>query len=99
MATLNDVGLQYDAFGRRTTNSTGTSFVYDMINPAQEKSGSTVMANLITGATDEVFSRADAGGSFTQLKDDSGRALRMIVTCWLYFTLARSLHRRKVRYR
>jgi RHS repeat-associated protein len=96
MATLNGVNLQYDAFGRRTTNPAGTSFLYDVINPAQEKLGSTVMANLITGATDEVFSRADAAGSVTQLKDDLGNTLALadatgnLVTSYTYDPFGRT---------
>jgi RHS repeat-associated protein len=96
MATLNGASLQYDAFGRRITNPAGTSFVYDIANPAQEKSGSTVMANLIAGATDEVFSRADAAGSFTQLKDDLGSTLALadstgnLVTSYTYDPFGRT---------
>jgi RHS repeat-associated protein len=96
MATLNSASLQYDAFGRRITNPAGTSFVYDIGNPAQEKSGSTVLANLITGATDEVFSRADNTGSFTQLKDDLGSTLALadatgnIVTSYTYDPFGRT---------
>jgi RHS repeat-associated protein len=96
MATLNSASLQYDAFGRRITNPAGTSFVYDIGNPAQEKSGSTVLANLITGATDEVFSRADITGSFTQLKDDLGSTLALadatgnIVTSYTYDPFGRT---------
>jgi len=96
MATLNGVSLQYDAFGRRTTNAAGTSFVYDRSNPAQEKSGNTVMANLITGATDEVFNRADAAGSFVQLKDNLGNTLALadatgvLVTSYTYDPFGRT---------
>jgi RHS repeat-associated protein len=96
LATLNGVTLQYDAFGRRTNNPAGTSFVYDMVSPALEKSGSTVMANLVTGAIDEVFSRADTGGSFTQLKDDLGNTLALadsagnLVTSYTYDPFGRT---------
>jgi RHS repeat-associated protein len=96
LASLNGNGLQYDAFGRRITNPAGTSFVYDFSNPAQEKSGSTILANLITGATDEVFSRVDAAGSFTQLRDDSGNTLALadaagnLVTSYTYDPFGRT---------
>jgi RHS repeat-associated protein len=69
VATLNSVSLQYDGFGRRTKNLQNTSFLFDGANAAQELSGSTPTANLINGGIDEIFTRADSGGLFTQLKD------------------------------
>src|SRR5215831_8801660 len=47
VATLNNVNLQYDAFGRRTKNLQNTSFLFDGANAVQELSGSTATANLI----------------------------------------------------
>ncbi|MBZ5509239.1 MAG: DUF6531 domain-containing protein [Acidobacteriia bacterium] len=96
LAALNGVNLQYDAFGRRIANPAGTSFLYDILNPAQERSGSTVLANLITGATDEVFSRADSSGVLTALKDGSGSTLALadaagnLVTSYTYDPFGRT---------
>lgn len=47
----------------------GKSFLYDGVNAAQELSGSTVIANLISGGIDEIFTRADSTGAFTPLQD------------------------------
>jgi RHS repeat-associated protein len=78
VATLNSVSLQYDAFGRRTRNLLNTSFVYDGANAAQELSGNTVLANLISGGIDEIFTRADSTGTFTPLKDALGSTVALI---------------------
>src|SRR5215467_6502530 len=78
VTTLNSVGLQYDAFGRRIRNAAGKAFLYDGANATQELSGSTVMANLLTGGIDEVFTRADSGGSLTQLKDALGSTIALV---------------------
>lgn len=78
VATLNSVSLQYDAFGRRTLNTAGKSFLYDGANAAQELFGSTVLANLQSGGVDEVFTRADSAGSFTQLKDALGSTIALV---------------------
>ncbi len=78
VATLNNVNLQYDAFGRRTKNAAGTSFLYDGANAAQELSGTTVIANLISGGIDEVFSRTDSSASLTPLQDALGSAVALV---------------------
>ena len=78
VATLNSVGLQYDGFGRRTKNLQNTSFLFDGANAAQELSGSTVLANLLSGGVDEVFARADSSGTFTQLKDAMGSTIALV---------------------
>jgi hypothetical protein len=40
-----------------------TDFVYDRLNPVQEKNGATVTANLLTGlGIDEFFTRTDGVG-------------------------------------
>ncbi|HEY6254148.1 MAG TPA: RHS repeat-associated core domain-containing protein, partial [Candidatus Angelobacter sp.] len=78
VATLNGVGLQYDAFGRRIKNRAGTSFLYDGANAAQELSGSTVTANLLSGGIDEVFIRTDTSGAFTPLKDALGSTIALV---------------------
>ncbi|UVT15735.1 MAG: DUF4157 domain-containing protein [Nitrospira sp.] len=65
-----------DSFGRRTgktINGTITNFVYDGLNPVQEKNGGTVTANLLTGlGIDEFFTRTDAVGSHSLLPDALG---------------------------
>jgi RHS repeat-associated protein len=78
VATLSSVSLQYDGFGRRTKNLHNTSFLFDGANAAQELSGSTVTANLISGGIDEIFARADSSGSFTQLKDALGSIIGLV---------------------
>jgi RHS repeat-associated protein len=77
LATLNGRNLQYDANGRRIQNLLGTSFLYDGANAAQELSGGTVTANLLSGGIDEVFSRSDASGAFTQLQDALGSTIAL----------------------
>ena len=77
MAVLNGASLGYDAFGRRTRNAAGTSFVYDGMNPVQELSGTTVTANLLAIRLDEYLSRSDASGSFGQLRDALGSTIAL----------------------
>jgi YD repeat-containing protein len=76
VAKLNNISLQYDAFGRRIQNAAGTSFLYDGANAAQELSGGTVTASLLSGGIDEVLTRTDSSGSFAQLKDALGSTNR-----------------------
>jgi RHS repeat-associated protein len=72
--------FQYDAFGRRVANS-GTAFLYDGVNPAQELTGSLPTANLLTGlGVDEVFSRTDALGARHFLTDGLGSTLALTDT-------------------
>jgi RHS repeat-associated protein len=78
VATLNNVNLQYDGFGRRTKNLQNTSFVFDGANAVQELSGSTPTANLISGGIDEIFSRADASGAYTPLTDVLGSTIALV---------------------
>jgi len=78
VATLNSVSLQYDGFGRRTKNLQNTSFLFNGANAVQELSGSTPTANLISGSIDEIFTRADSTGSFTQLKDALGSTIALV---------------------
>jgi uncharacterized protein RhaS with RHS repeats len=78
VATLNSVSLQYDAFGRRTKNFQNTSFLFDGANAAQELSGSTPTANLVSGGIDEVFTRADSTGTFTPLQDALGSVIGLV---------------------
>ncbi len=67
----------YGADGQRTSNASGVSFLYDENNPVQELSGSTVTANLQSGATDETWVRTDATGSYTPLVDALGSTVAL----------------------
>jgi RHS repeat-associated protein len=78
VATLNSVSLQYDGFGRRTKNLQNTSFLFDGANAVQELSGSTPIANLISGGIDEILTRTDSGGAFTPLKDALGSTTALV---------------------
>jgi RHS repeat-associated protein len=65
----------YDGLGRRekkTVNGNLTEFLYDGLNPIQEKSGSTVLANNLTGLhIDQSFLRSDVvAGSISVLLSD-----------------------------
>jgi YD repeat-containing protein len=65
----------YDGLGRRekkTVNDSLTEFLFDGINPVQETSGATVLANILPGlGIDEYLSRTDvvAGTTNTLLSD------------------------------
>jgi RHS repeat-associated protein len=90
VSSINGIRLQYDGLGRRTTNMGGASFLYSGANVAQELSGSAVTANLLSGGVDQIFSRSDASGTFTPLKDALGSTLGLadssgnIVTSYSY---------------
>jgi RHS repeat-associated protein len=86
VATLNNVNLQYDGFGRRTKNLQNTSFLFDGANAVQELSGSTATANLISGGIDEIFTRADSTGAYTQLKDALGSTIALVDASGNLFT-------------
>jgi RHS repeat-associated protein len=78
----------YDIFGRRAKKTIGgqsTQYLYDGVNPVQEYSGASVLANILSGLeVDEVFSRSevstaatshflpDALGSVMSLTDSDG---------------------------
>jgi RHS repeat-associated protein len=59
----------YDGIGRRekkTINSNLTEFLFDEVNPVQETSGTTVLANILSGlAVDEFFARTDVPAATT----------------------------------
>ena len=59
----------YDGLGRRenkTINGSLTEFLYDGVNPVQETSGATVLANILGGlGIDEFFSRSDVPADST----------------------------------
>ncbi len=76
--------FQYDPLGRRprkVVSGATTDFLYDGVNPVQELSGATVLANLLTGpGVDEYFTRTDAGGTHTFLTDALGSTLALTDT-------------------
>jgi RHS repeat-associated protein len=78
VAMLNSASLQYDGFGRRTKNLQNTWFLFDGANAAQELSGSSVTANLISGGIDEIFTRGDSTGTFTPLQDALGSTIALV---------------------
>jgi RHS repeat-associated protein len=59
----------YDGLGRRekkTINGSLTEFLFDGVNPVQETSGATVLANILSGlGIDEFLSRTDVGSATT----------------------------------
>jgi RHS repeat-associated protein len=70
--------FQYDPFGRRVSKTillTTTNYLYDHGNVAQEISGTTPTANLLTGDSDEYFQRTDSNGAASFLTDALGSAL------------------------
>lgn len=72
--------FQYDPFGRRaakTILSVTTNYLYDGVNPVQELAGSTVTANLVTGAVDEYFQRTDSSGAANFLTDALGSSVAL----------------------
>ncbi len=81
-----NASFQYDALGRRISKTIGsvtTAFLYDGMNVAQEQSSGSE-TNLLSGETDEVFTRngvtaenflLDAEGSTIATTDSSGNLL------------------------
>jgi len=73
----------YDGLGRRekkTIGSSTTEFLLDGVNPVQETSGATVLANILPGlGIDEFFTRTDvvAGTTSYFLPDALGSALAL----------------------
>jgi len=73
----------YDGLGRReekTINGNFTEFLYDGVNPVQETSGATVLANILTGlGIDEFFTRTDVPSGTTShlLNDALGSAIAL----------------------
>ena len=59
----------YDGLGRReskTINGNLTEFLYDRLNPVQETSGATILANILPGlGTDEFLTRTDVVAGVT----------------------------------
>jgi RHS repeat-associated protein len=71
----------YDGLGRRiskTVNSTSTDFVYDGLNPVQELSGGSPVANLLSGlGIDEFVSRTEGGTTSTFLTNALGSTIAL----------------------
>jgi RHS repeat-associated protein len=85
LTSINGGGLTasftYDAFGRRlerTVNGSSRQYLYDGLNPVQELVGGTPTANLLTGLeVDEIFTRTDAAGKSSFLRDRLGSTLAL----------------------
>jgi RHS repeat-associated protein len=61
-----NASFAYDPLGRRVSKSVGaatTGYLYDGLNVVQELSGTSPMANLLSGGLDEVFRRTDSSAS------------------------------------
>jgi RHS repeat-associated protein len=72
------VSYGYDGLGRRSSRGTGgvnTNYLYDGLNVAQEYTGSTPTARLLTGGIDEVFNRTTTGGDRSLLTDALGNTI------------------------
>lgn len=70
--------FSYDAFGRRLTrtlNATTKTYFYDGQNIAQELSGITPVANLLSGGIDEVFTRSESTGTLAPIVDGLGSTI------------------------
>ena len=78
MATLNGASLKYDAFGRRTQNADGKSFLFDGFDSAQELFGTAPVANIWTGGVDELFQRTDSNGPVITLADGLGSTIALV---------------------
>jgi len=80
VATLSGASFQHDPFGRRvgrTITGETTNYLYDGANVAQELSGTTPTANLLTGGVDEYFTRTDSTGTANFLADALGSTLAL----------------------
>ncbi|MGH8670010.1 MAG: RHS repeat-associated core domain-containing protein, partial [Burkholderiales bacterium] len=76
----NTGSFQYDAVGRRQAKTLGstTQFLYDGLNPIQEKSGSTITASLLTGlGVDQYFARTEGSATQHFLTDALGSTVRL----------------------
>jgi hypothetical protein len=78
---LLNASFAYDGLGRReakTINGSLTEFLYDGVNPVQETSGATILANILPGLDiDEFLTRTDivAGVTSSFLTDALGSPL------------------------
>jgi RHS repeat-associated protein len=78
---MNTASFQYDGVGRRqakTVSGTNTQFLYDTLNPIQEKLGSTITASILTGlGIDEFLARTEGANSQHFLTDALGSTVRL----------------------
>ena len=73
--------FQYDGLGRRvrrTINGAATDYLYDGTNVDQEQVGGTPTANLLTGNTDEIFSRTEGTNLQSVLADGLGSTMSLL---------------------
>ncbi|MGI0016808.1 MAG: RHS repeat-associated core domain-containing protein, partial [Nitrososphaera sp.] len=83
LASMTGATFVYDGLGRRQKKTIGaspTEFLYDGVNPVQETSGATVLANILTGlGIDEFFTRTDVPAASTShfLPDALGSAIAL----------------------
>ena len=71
----NTASFVYGPFGRRiskTVYGVTTGYLYDGSNVVQELSGGNPSANLLSGGTDEIFTRTDSTGAYSFLRDRQG---------------------------
>ena len=82
LASMNSgsVSFQYDPYGRRVAKTVvgiTTNYLYDRANIAQELSGGSPIANLLTGGIDRVFTRTDSTGTANFLTDALGSTINL----------------------
>ena len=81
LASMTGASFQYDAVGRRQQRVVGNTtrdFVYDGLNPVQEKQGNQVKANVVPGlGLDEVFTRIEGNTTRHLLEDALGSTLAL----------------------
>lgn len=82
MSSMNasSVSFQYDPIGRRsgkTVAGVTTNYLYDGANIAQEISGGSPTANMLSGGVDEVFTRTDSSGTSNFLTDALGSTITL----------------------
>ncbi|MGH7770983.1 MAG: RHS repeat-associated core domain-containing protein [Candidatus Binatia bacterium] len=83
LASMTGASFVYDGLGRRqkkTIGASNTEFLYDGVNPVQETSGVTVLANILTGlGIDEYFTRTDVPAAATShfLPDALGSSIAL----------------------
>jgi RHS repeat-associated protein len=70
----------YDALGRRTSKSVNgatTGHLYNGDNIAQEQTGGSASANIVTGGLDQFFQRTDSAGTTSPLTDALGSVIAL----------------------
>jgi len=77
LSAIGALTFQYDGIGRRTKNAATNSILYDGPNAVEELSGSTLVAQMLKGDTDETFTRSDSGGTWSFLPDALGSTVAL----------------------